>query len=67
VLDTNISQKVLVKRRRVCESCLHRFNTVEILEDEYDALTARIDLADAQRALHALNEIRQVLKKVYGG
>ena len=67
MIDTNASHNVMVRRRRACRKCGYRFSTVEIMAEEYDALNSRVDLADAKRALHALNEVRQVLNKVYGG
>ena len=67
VLETSASATVIVRRRRECKQCGYRFSTVEITVDDYEALQARVNLAEGKKALHALNEIRQVLSKVYGG
>jgi transcriptional regulator NrdR family protein len=67
VIETSASATAIVRRRRECKQCGYRFSTVEITVDDYEALQARVNLADGKKALHALNEIRQVLAKVYGG
>jgi transcriptional regulator NrdR family protein len=67
VIDTNQAQNVLVRRRRACRKCGHRFSTVEIPAEEYDQLVKVRDQAGAARYRQALQAILKIVVEALKG
>lgn len=57
-VDSRQTPDNLTRRRRWCEDCCHRFSTVEITVDEYQATKKKLALLQT-----ILNAVKEEIKK----